>query len=101
MNQTKPTKKMCKTRHVYDKLMFPVTTKSKRLRSQGNKTWCHLKIHHYLSMHVKYEVSFSYDSKIMVKAKVFFATDRGQKVDAPEFHSDHKNQAKVFFSDKQ
>ena len=40
-------------------------------------------------MHAQYEVSTSYNSKVMVKVNFFFfATDRaGKKLDAPEFHS--------------
>ena len=62
---------------------------------QGHKViwhWCHLKWFHELSIHAKYEVSISYESKFMAKIKNFFlpqserVTD-SRKLDASEFHS--------------
>ena len=53
--------------------------------SKGNRPLCHLKEFHQLSIHVKYEVSVSYGSKIMAKVKGFFhketykVTDRQDK----------------------
>ena len=38
--------------------------------SQGNWPWCQLKGHHCLSMHAKYEVSTSYNSKVIANVKV-------------------------------
>ena len=41
-------------------------------RSQGHWPWpwCHLKGHHWWSMHAKNEVSISYSSKVIAKVKV-------------------------------
>ena len=56
--------------------MVPAVTKSEkklflaqRSRSQGHWPWCHLKGHHYWTMHAKYEVSVSCSSKVIVKVK--------------------------------
>ena len=66
--------------------MPPVAKKSKKLflasRSQGHWPWCHLKGHHYWSMHAKYEVSISYGSKVVAKVKVD-NRQTGQKQYAP------------------
>ena len=47
-------------------------------RWQGHWPWCHLKGHHYWSMHAKYEVSISYGSKVISKVKV---DDRHWQID--------------------
>ena len=60
-------------------------------RSKGHWLWCHLKGHHRLSMHGKYEVSISYSSKVIANVKAD-KRQTGQKQHAPD-HSmpGHKN----------
>ena len=58
--------------------LFPEATKWKMLflvqrsksRSHGHWYWCHVKGHHWWSMHAKHEVSISYGSKVIAKVKV-------------------------------